>query len=238
MGTSPAQAITTSGSPSSLLAKCQVPMPVVQWRDGGVHVEPVRRGLFAGDDQIDVVAAAQAVIGDREQAVGVRREIDADDFGFLVGDVIDEAGVLMREAVVILAPDVRREQIVERGDGLAPGNFARGLQPLGVLVEHGIDDVDEGFVAGEQAVAAGEQIAFEPALAHVLAENFHHAAVGGEIFVDGKRCGFPGFAGDFVEGFEAVGSGFVGAEDAEIAWCRGCTSSLRADICRGCEWLR
>ena len=36
----------------------------------------------------------------------------------------------------------------------------------------------EGFIAGEEAVAAGEQIAFEPALAHVLAEHFHDAAFG------------------------------------------------------------
>jgi hypothetical protein len=34
-----------------------------------------------------------------------------------------------------------------------------------VLVEHRIHDVDEGLVAGEEAVAAGEQIALQPALA-------------------------------------------------------------------------
>ena len=59
--------------------------------DGGVHVEPLRRGLFAGDDDVHVVAAAQAVIGHRQQRVGIRRQIDADDFGLLVHDVIDEA---------------------------------------------------------------------------------------------------------------------------------------------------
>ena len=79
--------------------------------------------LLAGDDEVDVVAAAQAVIGDGEQRVGVGRQVDADDVGFLVGDVIDEAGVLVGEAVVVLPPDVRGEQIVERGDGLAPGRL-------------------------------------------------------------------------------------------------------------------
>ena len=67
----------------------------------------MRRGLFAGDDHIDVIAAAQAVVGDREQAVGIGRQIDADDLGFFVHDVIDEAGILMREAVVVLPPDMR-----------------------------------------------------------------------------------------------------------------------------------
>ena len=43
------------------------------------------------------------------------------------------------------------------------------LQPLRVLVEHRVDDVDERLVAVEEAVPAGEQVALEPALAQVLA---------------------------------------------------------------------
>ena len=52
--------------------------------DRRVHVEPLRRRLLARDDDVDVVPAAQAVIGDREQRVGVRRQIDADDLRLLV----------------------------------------------------------------------------------------------------------------------------------------------------------
>ena len=37
-------------------------------RSASSIVEPVRRRLLAGDDDVDVVAAAQAVVGDREQA--------------------------------------------------------------------------------------------------------------------------------------------------------------------------
>ena len=88
--------------------------------DGGVHRQPLGRGVFAGDDDVDVVAAAQAVIHHREQAVGVWREIDAHDLGFLVDDVVDEARILVREAVVILPPDVRGQQVVERGDRPPP----------------------------------------------------------------------------------------------------------------------
>ena len=156
------------------------PLPDAEARgavgDRFVDGEPLRGGLLAGDDQVDVVPAAQAVVGYREQRVGVGRQIDAHHVGLLVQQVIDEAGVLVREAVVVLPPDQRTEQVVELSDGLAPGNLARGLEPLGVLVHHRVDDVDEGLVAGEEAVAAGEQIALEPALAHVLAEHFHHAA--------------------------------------------------------------
>ena len=43
-----------------------------------IHRQPLRRRLLAGDDDVDVVAAAQAVIGDAQQAVGVGRQVDAD----------------------------------------------------------------------------------------------------------------------------------------------------------------
>ena len=87
------------------------------------------------------------MIGDPEQRVGVRRKVNAHDVGLLVGDKIDETRILVAEAVVILLPDVRGQEIIERGDWASPGQAARNLQPLGVLVEHGIHDVDEGLVA-------------------------------------------------------------------------------------------
>ena len=84
-----------------------------------VHRQPHGCGLFAGHDHIDVIAAAQAMVGDGKQAVRIGRQIDAHDLGFLVHDVVDEAGILMREPVVVLAPDVRTEQVVERRDRAA-----------------------------------------------------------------------------------------------------------------------
>ena len=123
VGTSPAQAITTSGSAPSIVAgPSQIPMPASQWRRGRVHGQPLRRRLLAGDDHVDVVVAAQAVVGDREQRIGIGRQVDADDIGLLVGDEIDEAGILMAEAVVVLPPDMGGQEIVERGDRSPPGN--------------------------------------------------------------------------------------------------------------------
>ena len=75
--------------------------------DGGVHVEPLRRGLLPGDNHVHVVAAAQAVVRHREQGVRIGRQIDADDFRLLVHDVVDETGVLMAETVVVLPPHMR-----------------------------------------------------------------------------------------------------------------------------------
>ena len=78
-------------------------------------------GLLAGHDHVDVVAAPQAVVGDAQQRVGVRRQVDADHLGLLVDHVVDEARVLVAEAVVVLPPDVRGEQVVQRGDRPPPG---------------------------------------------------------------------------------------------------------------------
>ena len=218
VGTSPAHAITTSGSSSwSLLAQSQIPTPFVHVPDRGVHVEELRRGLLAGHDHVDEVAAPQALVGDRQQRVGVRRQPDAHDVGLLVDHMVDEAGVLVAEPVVVLAPDVRGQEVVQRRDRRAPAELARGLQPLRVLVEHRVDDVDERLVAGEQPVAAGQQVALEPALARVLGEDLHHPPVGREILVVGQLAPQPRLAGRLVHRLQAVGRVLVRREQAEVA---------------------
>jgi hypothetical protein len=74
--------------------------------------------------------------------------------------VIDEARVLVAESVMILPPYMRCEQVIERGDRPSPGNVTRHLQPLGMLIEHRVDDVNERLVTGEEAMSTGEQITF------------------------------------------------------------------------------
>lgn len=102
--------------------------------------------------------------------------------------MIQETGVLMREAVVVLLPDVGGKDIVQRGDILPPGQLIAGLEPLSVLGKHGVHDADERLIAVEETVASGEQIALQPALAHMLGEHgIHHAAVGIEEFVESDR---------------------------------------------------
>ena len=80
--------------------------------DGGVHRQPLRRRVFARNHDVDVMPAAQAVVHHRQQAVCIRRKVNAHDLGLLVHDVIDETGILVSETVVILAPDMRGQQVV------------------------------------------------------------------------------------------------------------------------------
>ena len=184
--------------------------------DRVVHRQVVERRLLAGDDHVHVVAAAQAVVGDREQRVRVGRQVDADDLRLLVHDVVDEAGILVREAVVVLPPDVRREQVVERRDRPPPRDVARHLQPLRVLVEHRVDDVDERLVAVEEAVPARQEIALEPALAEMLGQHLHHAPVRGEVLVGRQRLGVPRAVRDLEDVVEPVRRRLVRAEEAEV----------------------
>ena len=48
-------------------------------RDGRVHGHVLQMQLLVADDHVDVVLAAQAVVGHRQQAVHVGRQIDAGD---------------------------------------------------------------------------------------------------------------------------------------------------------------
>ncbi len=72
--------------------------------------------------------------------------------------MVDEAGILVAESVVILPPHMGRQKIIQRGDRSPPGDMTADLQPLGMLIEHRIDDVNEGLVAGEEAMPPGEEI--------------------------------------------------------------------------------
>jgi len=105
--------------------------------------------MFARDYKIDVMAAAQTVVHYRQQAVGIGRKVYPYDLGLLVYYVVDETGILVCEAVVVLAPDMRGQQVVQRSDFPSPRQMRGDLQPLGVLVEHRIDDVDERLIAIE-----------------------------------------------------------------------------------------
>jgi hypothetical protein len=172
-------------------------------------------GLFAGNDDVDVIPAPKAVVGDRKEAIGVGWKVHADNLGFLVDHMIDESGVLMGEAVVILSPDVARQQVVERSDGAPPRDLPTDLQPLGMLVEHRIDDVDERLVAVEEAMTAGEEIPLEPPLTLVLGQRLHDTTVRGEVVVTRYQLGVPRPIGDLEHVLQAVGGGLVGSEETK-----------------------
>ena len=66
-------------------------------------------------------------------------------------------------------------------------------------------------------MAAGEQVALEPALAGVLGEDLHHPTLRREVLVDVADLGLPHLVRRLVHGAEPVGVGLVGADQAEVA---------------------
>jgi CBS domain containing-hemolysin-like protein len=46
------------------------------------------------------------------QAVGIRRKVSPHELGLLVHDVVNETGILVGEAVVVLPPDMRGQKVV------------------------------------------------------------------------------------------------------------------------------
>ena len=65
-----------------------------------------------------------------------------------------------------------------------------------MLVEHRVHDMDECLVAGKKHVPPGEEVAFQPPLAGVFAEDLHHPAVGGKVVVILNDTRHPGAVGD------------------------------------------
>src|ERR1700733_3421487 len=86
-----------------------------------------------------------------------------------------------------------------------------------MLVEHGIDDVDEGLIAIEEPVAAGEEIPFKPAFALMLAQHFHHAPLGSEKFILRVNRSAPLAVGGLEYRLQTVRQRLVGPEDAKVA---------------------
>src|SRR5580700_2555375 len=85
-----------------------------------------------------------------------------------------------------------------------------------MLVKHRIDNVDERLVAVKEPMPSGEQVAFEPALALVLAEHLHHAPGRREKLIVRHCGGIPLALGHFKEGFKTVRERLVRAKDPKI----------------------
>jgi hypothetical protein len=69
----------------------------------------------------------------REQTVSIRRKVDADNLGTLVGNDIKEARILVSETIVVLTPDNGSQENVEGSNLGTPLNLETLLNPLAVL---------------------------------------------------------------------------------------------------------
>ena len=183
---------------------------------GVVRVNPAGFVGLAEGEEVDDVGL---ITGVSEAASGcdiVEREVAVGGLARAEEEVGDEAGVLVGVAVVVLAPaDAGREE-VEGFDGFTPTEVAGLDEELLVLVDLAGDDGEEGFVAGDPALAAGEVIAHGEGHEGVFAEEVDGAAIGTEVFVPGFDGELPGAVGGGEDSVEFVAGSFVGAEEADM----------------------
>ena len=76
--------------------------------------------------------------------------------------------------------------------------------------------MDKAFIAREESVATGEQIALQPTLAHVLAQDLHNATSSREVLISCDEWLHPLFRRDFIDRVKAIRGGLVGSEYAEV----------------------
>ena len=100
-----------------------------------VHGEPLGAGMLAGHHDVHIVPALDAVVEHAQQAVGVRGQIDAHHVRLLVCHVVQEAGVLVGEAVMVLLPHIGGARTAwspspdRPGPGAHPGPHSRTAPP-------------------------------------------------------------------------------------------------------------
>src|SRR5262249_19754016 len=87
--------------------------PLGAMGDGLVHGQVLKVHLLITDDYVDVVLTPQAVIGNGQQSVDVRRQVNPGNSRALVQDHVKETGILMGKAVVVLPPDGGGNQDVQ-----------------------------------------------------------------------------------------------------------------------------
>jgi hypothetical protein len=68
--------------------------------------------VFTGDYNINVMTASEAMVHNGQQAVCIRWKIYSYYLSLLVNNMVYETRILVREAVMILTPDMRRKYVI------------------------------------------------------------------------------------------------------------------------------
>ena len=86
-----------------------------------------------------------------------------------------------------------------------------------MLAEHRIDDSDESLVAVEESVTTGQQIAFEPAFALVLAQHrVEHSPLRRKELVVAELPPVPLTVSHFEDCLQEIRYGLIRSEEAEV----------------------
>ena len=90
-----------------------------------VERQPLQLRLLSAGDHVDVIPAAQAVIEHVQQAVGIRRIVDANHFAAPLQRVVHKSRRLVAEAIVIVSPGVAGDEDIQRSDAACATEIRR-----------------------------------------------------------------------------------------------------------------
>src|SRR5579871_2365612 len=71
---------------------------------GLLHGKPLQLWLLINHNQVHVVTTAETMIGNREETIGIRWQIDASNRPLLGKNRVEQARPLVAEAIVVIAP--------------------------------------------------------------------------------------------------------------------------------------
>ena len=77
--------------------------------------------------------------------------------------------------------------------------------------------MNKGFITVEQSMPARKQIPFQPALALVFTQHFHHAALRCQVLIIRVNRFHPLPVGGFKYMIQLVGERFIGTENPEVS---------------------
>lgn len=96
----------TSAAATDLIGEGRSPLPDTQTLGAMGHgvllVQELQVRLFVIDDTVDIVFALEAVVHGGQHGVAIGGQVDPDDIGALVGEHVEETGVLVGKPVVVL----------------------------------------------------------------------------------------------------------------------------------------
>ena len=66
-------------------------------------------------------------------------------------------------------------------------------------------------------MSPGQQITFQPSLAHMFAEHLHDPAIRREVFIHRENRFHPDFIRHRIQRLEPIRGGLIGSHDSEVA---------------------
>ena len=85
-----------------------------------------------------------------------------------------------------------------------------------MLRQHRIDYLRKCLVGGPHAVPSGQQIAFQPSLAAMLAQYLHQATIGAQVVINGNCLRHEAAFGSLENGAQAIRFSLIRAEHTKV----------------------